>query len=155
MSSDGPAIALGLAAFIGLSMYFFGGNQNAPKRQNYEEKSQQGKQYISLKDDTFQLSDPFDFEKFNLDSNIPTVIFAKASWCSHCTRATPEVKKLFDELNINVIDADESNKEAHKFLNIKGFPTLYKVTKDGHIQPFKSAGFGPETIGSIKKFAET
>ena len=88
-------------------------------------------------------------EKGNLVANEikdkPTVCFVFASWCPHCSNASPALQefaeKHADKCNVVVFQSDgerQSEKDAVKKLssslsNFRGFPHFFGCNKNGNL----------------------
>ena len=125
----------------------------SPDSKNYAQASPSGKKYFVMKNDknnknTNGIGRNIDLESLGLDPSIPTIIFAKASWCGHCVRATPTIQGLQKELNINIIEVDETNKKSQENLGVKAFPTFF-IVKNGTVTDFKK-GFSPDVEKAIR-----
>jgi thiol-disulfide isomerase/thioredoxin len=91
-----------------------------------------------------------EIDDFNSDGSlkepngVPTIIFLGASWCGHCKTLKPAYGESAEKLKgkvrfMTLQDSDEekSNMDAckmiSKIINLKGFPTLLKLNKEGKI----------------------
>lgn len=62
-----------------------------------------------------------------------------ADWCPHCKSAKPAIEKLQgnspNNVNVELVnEKDDSSKELMKKYNVRGFPTIILVTKDGVVE---------------------
>ena len=61
------------------------------------------------------------------------VMLFYADWCGHCTKFKPvweNLKKDFDNKNIDYEEFEASNEEIMQKYNIEGFPTIKIVQED-------------------------
>lgn len=163
MASSSSDMAPLLFALIGLvatgAMLLFPSDQSQNNRAEYGaqetkgvQKEQNSKKYLELKQDNILLGNKIDFGKLGLNPNIPTLIFAKASWCGHCVRATPKIQDIGNKFDVNIIELDETNPVSQKNLGVGAFPTFLKVDKNGNVS-LLSKGFSASVEKDIQKFA--
>lgn len=150
MSSDAAPLMFALIGLAATGMMLMLGTSSNSSKESYSgtNNTPSGKRYLELKNDEIVLDKKIDLNALGLDSSIPTVIFAKASWCGHCVRATPKIKDIFDTSNINIIEVDETNQKSQKNLGVSAFPTFLKVNERGDVVVFEK-GFGPAVEKSI------
>ena len=72
--------------------------------------------------------------RFGTNPPGPCVLFCKADWCGHCTRAKPEIaeaaRRMGSVVPVYVIDADKQEKIVSG-LGVQGFPTIFYVDQNG------------------------
>jgi protein disulfide-isomerase A1 len=79
-----------------------------------------------------------------------------APWCGHCKQLAPiyeEVGKAFaddDDIMIAKMDATLNDVTSDKF-DVKGFPTLNFVTKDGTVTTYSGGRTEKELIAYVKE----
>lgn len=77
-------------------------------------------------------------EGFSAGEQVVVYAFV-ADWCPHCKNAKPAIENLKknspSNVNVEVVNEKDSNaKELMKKYNIRGFPTILLVTKDGVVE---------------------
>jgi thiol-disulfide isomerase/thioredoxin len=82
-----------------------------------------------------------------------------ANWCGYCKTLAPEwnkLKQMLPKNRVQLIDIEEAETEKrasfekdHPNLSVKGYPTIFKVHPNRHIEYYS----GPRNAGAMKKWA--
>lgn len=87
----------------------------------------------------------------------PIIVLVYASWCGHCEQLKPEWEKMKLSVSsaLNIIEIEESEKEQlekYKQMNpslvINGYPTIFKIHSNGHVEYFN----GERDAANLKKW---
>lgn len=77
--------------------------------------------------------------KFGANPPGPCVLFVKADWCGHCSRAKPEIaeaaRRMGRVVPVYVIDADKQESLVDA-LGVRGFPAIIFVDQNGRKQDY-------------------
>jgi len=76
------------------------------------------------------------FQEEVLDSNLPVLVDFWAPWCGHCTRLSPVIDEVAEELGdaIKVVKVNvDANRELATQYNIKSLPSML-IFKAGKVE---------------------
>lgn len=138
------AMILSVVTFLNVNEGKFGAPQGAPGQVVISRQYDKGKTY----------------EKAQA-KNKPMIVFFYTDWCGFCQRFAPTFNKVEKNRNIKkkfaiayVNCEEERNREVVEEYQIKGFPSVFVVDKDGkRTQLENGTFFNPDSVEVVTKNA--
>uniref|UniRef100_A0A1B6EVY3 protein disulfide-isomerase n=1 Tax=Cuerna arida TaxID=1464854 RepID=A0A1B6EVY3_9HEMI len=104
--------------------------------------------------DSLKVAVAKNFDEMIFNSGKDSFIKFYAPWCGHCKKLEPVMKNLaekFADEDVNIVKFDATSNEVDPRFEVRGYPTLYWVSKNGIIKPYEG---GRELNDFIKFIAK-
>ncbi|XP_058460976.1 protein disulfide-isomerase A3 [Malaya genurostris] len=96
------------------------------------------------------------FDEVVINNNVDTLVEFYAPWCGHCKKLTPIYDELATKLKdeeVSIVKMDATANDVPPKFDVRGFPTLYWLPKNGKNNPERYEG-GREIDDFIKYIAK-